>query len=318
MLPDLLKTILANEHGARNDGPSRLAITPNAIETDGTAADNHMKPDQLMSQSLWPDKGNVTNDAGDIVGWNEFSGLKDAIAKSRAGDNSGPGVLRQLLGSLLQGKMVPGTGTVGGDPAGVAGATHTPGTQQDAALNPTPMKDQSQPGMQRTGLLEKGNIDLNNRPVVQNDDGTISTVQSKSFNFGGKEVLLPTISDDGRHLSDQDAIAQYRATGKHLGMFGDINSANQYAQQLHEDQAKQYKYAQPSALDPVAIEQLRQSLLSDSGQLDPNNPNGISGRMNDPNSQIDINNQRKETQSIEDSVRGFDGSRKANIQKGNQ
>jgi hypothetical protein len=86
-----------------------------------------------------------------------------------------------------------------------------------------------------------GNIDLANRPVVKNGDGTISTVRSMSFNDNGKEVLIPTVAADGSGiLSDDDAIAQYRATGKHLGMFDSPAAATAYAQRLHEDQAELY------------------------------------------------------------------------------
>jgi hypothetical protein len=89
-----------------------------------------------------------------------------------------------------------------------------------------------------TGATEVGNIDLTNRPRVQNADGTISTVRSKSFNIDGKEVLLPTISDDGKVLSDKEAVDLYKKTGKHLGKFNSVEAANKYAQQLHEQQAK--------------------------------------------------------------------------------
>lgn len=94
--------------------------------------------------------------------------------------------------------------------------------------------------MANAGLLEPGNIDLLNRPVVKNADGSISTVRSMSVNFDGKEVLIPTVSPDGKILSDQQAIDLYRRTGQHLGKFSDPNAATAYAQQLHNDQERQY------------------------------------------------------------------------------
>ena len=85
-----------------------------------------------------------------------------------------------------------------------------------------------------------GNIDLNNRPIVRNPDGSFSTVSSMSFNIDGKEVLLPTISNDGRRLTPEEAVNQYRATGEHLGKFNTPEEATAYAQQLHKDQEGLY------------------------------------------------------------------------------
>lgn len=90
------------------------------------------------------------------------------------------------------------------------------------------------------GLLEKGNIDIHNRPVVKNSDGSISTVRSMSTNIDGREVLIPTVSDDGRIMSDDEAIDNFMRTGKHLGMFDNPGDATAYAESLHNQQADEY------------------------------------------------------------------------------
>lgn len=102
-----------------------------------------------------------------------------------------------------------------------------------------PVKNRADGG-RVTGMIEPGNIDLNNRPVVHNADGSISTVRSIGANIDGRETLLPTVYGQSV-LSDDDAIRLYRMSGKHLGQFDTPENSDAYAQSLHEDQARMYQ-----------------------------------------------------------------------------
>lgn len=90
------------------------------------------------------------------------------------------------------------------------------------------------------GMIQTGNIDIANRPTVKLPDGRIATVRSASFNIDGKEVLLPTVSKDGKLWTDQEAVENYRKTGENLGVFDSPEAANRYAQTLHEQQDEMY------------------------------------------------------------------------------
>lgn len=92
----------------------------------------------------------------------------------------------------------------------------------------------------KLGRYGAGNIDLYKRPQVKNSDGSISTVRSMSFNDGQNEVLIPTVSNDGRILSENDAIDNYYKTGQYLGKFNTVDEANNYAQRLHNEQDRYY------------------------------------------------------------------------------
>ena len=82
-----------------------------------------------------------------------------------------------------------------------------------------------------------GNIDLLNRPSVPNPDGGESSVYSMSVNIDNEEVLIPRVSDDGRMLTEDEAVSQYAATGKHLGKFSSPEEATKFAGALHNQQA---------------------------------------------------------------------------------
>ena len=87
------------------------------------------------------------------------------------------------------------------------------------------------------GLIEAGSIDVDERPRIENPDGSVSTVISKSFNIDGKEVLIPTIDHEGKVMSDDEAIKLYKKTGEHLGKFESAEDADRYAIALSEHQA---------------------------------------------------------------------------------
>ena len=104
------------------------------------------------------------------------------------------------------------------------------------------------------GLLEPGNIDLSNRPVVHNADGKVSTEYSTSFgDEKGREILVPTIvkgkflTPDGTKPAEgspeekqmfKEAQLHYAATHEHMGIFSDARAADKYAQVVHNRNSK--------------------------------------------------------------------------------
>lgn len=109
---------------------------------------------------------------------------------------------------------------------------------------------------QEIGQYGVGNIDLYNRPQYRNADGSISTVDSTSFNIQGKEVLLPSVwMKDGKayRSSDGDEILQhFYDTGEFLGVFDTVDAANSYAEKLHDAQDYYYTTQREQALDETA------------------------------------------------------------------
>lgn len=90
--------------------------------------------------------------------------------------------------------------------------------------------------MTHAGVIAAGNIDLFNRPVVRNSDGSISTVRSITVtDDSGVATLLPTVIN-GVVVCDEDAIAHWRTTGEHLGVFENETAADEYAYLIHEQQ----------------------------------------------------------------------------------
>jgi len=117
-----------------------------------------------------------------------------------------------------------------------------PAPEQLPYSRPTPLGQQppAQPivptvngqGLWLYGMQQPGNIDLTQRPIIQTREGP-ATVRSAGFGIDGKEVLLPTVGN-GREWSDDEAVAEYRRTGKHLGIFQNPQGSTEYGQELHK------------------------------------------------------------------------------------
>lgn len=88
------------------------------------------------------------------------------------------------------------------------------------------------------GVAIPGNIDMNTRPQVKNDDGSISTVRSIGVEFDGLNYVIPTVSDDGKILTDKQAIDLFKKTKKHLGAFKTEEEATAFAKSLHDSEEK--------------------------------------------------------------------------------
>ena len=111
-------------------------------------------------------------------------------------------------------------------------------------VGPRPFRDPQQAGPSPGGpvsalyggQVEHGNIDIFNRPTVHNRDGSASSVRSMSFSEGGPEILVPTVSEDARIMGDEEAMDQYRRTGRHLGKFSTPEAATTFSGRLHDQQ----------------------------------------------------------------------------------
>lgn len=147
------------------------------------------------------------------------------------------------------------------------------------------------------GLRTPGNIPIDNRPTVQNADGSHSSEYSVSFqDKDGSEVLVPTVVN-GKFLTlngqkppegsvqekqmFQAAWQNYLKTGQHLGKFDNPQHADAYASALHN---------RDQQTPQVAPKTFSNAEIPKNVPLPPNNvwvkaPNGVVGHIPQANLQ---------------------------------
>lgn len=149
------------------------------------------------------------------------------LGPSRVGTQSSRGVQAVVNGQPVV-QQIPSSTT-----PMTPGVTGRPTQGQAPAAAPAPHGQAPAASQQKApGMLTPGNIDLNNRPVVKNPDGTSSTVSTMTIEEDGKTILLPTIVN-GKRVSEDEAIKHYHDTGEQMGIFDSEKSADAYDRQLH-------------------------------------------------------------------------------------
>ena len=88
-------------------------------------------------------------------------------------------------------------------------------------------------------IAQKPNINLNNRPKVQNKDGSYSTVYSIGIEADGNFINIPRVVG-GRVVSEDEAKKEFRRSGKHLGIYKSQAERDKAAIDLHNSQAQMY------------------------------------------------------------------------------
>lgn len=148
--------------------------------------------------------------------------------------------------------MITKNGTAGAQDRAPAAKTYQEGSSQGKASGKIKITKIERPQttakqkwtVGNIGQYGAGNIDLYDRPQYRNANGSISTVDSTSYNIDGQEVLLPTVwnrNGTPYHSSnDEEILQRYRDTGEYLGKFSTVEEANDYAEKLHLEQQERY------------------------------------------------------------------------------
>ena len=125
-----------------------------------------------------------------------------------------------------EGDVAGGIGSKEGVIGGLAKPNASPGAVRGSNVN---------------GDVEEPTVAITrkNFPVKLNEDGSVSTVVSMSFQAekDGPEILIPTVVG-GKQLTEKQAIDRYFKTKEHFGKFSTVEKANAYAKELHLKEEK--------------------------------------------------------------------------------
>jgi hypothetical protein len=126
------------------------------------------------------------------------------------------------------GRPIPGTGTA---------PPPTVGTAPNPFAGPPTAPAVAEPPKAE---IEPSNIDPRKRPVVPDEEGNAAVLAVK-YKEGGNVVLVPTVTDEARVMSDAEAVKAYEATGKHLGKYRDEKAADAALEKMRQDRAAAYR-----------------------------------------------------------------------------
>ena len=92
-----------------------------------------------------------------------------------------------------------------------------------------------------TDLIEGPTIDLSARPIVQNADGSVSTVRSITAEIDGAYYVIPTVIN-GRVINDNEVAINYAmAHGEHLGKYRTQDAADAAARRIHRQEEERVR-----------------------------------------------------------------------------
>lgn len=272
LLSDLLKQVLAENttrsgRSGRNwpQGTDKLMEHPQLPATEGDSAGKIMKPAQMQAgQAIAKDPRNIYNDAGQIVDYD--TGSNDGML---------PALIKKLAlseGAKGRPDKTPAEGSRAGDgnPFSnlLSGKGNGEGTLSgwiSRMFSPTPMEQQTDT-VQGRGTVGGGDPNRGT-PGTGIDPGLDPTPTEQQ-----KVPALQPGTPTPRPLADA------------------------------QPAPPPVDYAMPNAMDPNQIEELRNSILSQTQQMNPNYPDGLSGRMNSPYSQLDQKEQMSDAQRQADQL----------------